>query len=254
MLLEWFHNTLDFTDLISYCCFSYSNFFCALCRPWLSVSWSSVGIVAKRHINYLCPVAKVINFPISSPAKFGFKPVRRKRFSSTQNPAQLNLFSEGKQVRLSPVSVFEEALLLDEQGSPNAKAWYLKAINEGDSVADAYCNLGILESESKNYIQAIDCFTRSLKESPRHFEAHYNLANLYAEIGDFPLAKIHYSIAIEIEPDFPNSHFNLGLILAMDKEIENAILSLMRYRKLAVPEEQSQADELINTLTRTLSR
>jgi len=198
-------------------------------------------------------VAKVIKFPISPPAKFGFKPVRRKKNSPPKNPAQLNLFSEGKQVKLNPVSVFEEALLLDEQGNPNAKAWYLKAIHEKDSVADAYCNLGILESESKNYVLAIDCFTRSLKETPRHFEAHYNLANLYAEIGNFPLAKVHYGIAIEIEPDFPNSHFNLGLILAMDKDIENAILSLMRYRKLAVPEEQGQADELINTLTRTLS-
>ena len=199
-------------------------------------------------------MAKVIKFPVSTPAKFGFKPVRRKRVVPPQNPAQLSLFTEGKQVKLNPISTFEEALLLDEQGSPQAKACYLKAIDENDSVADAYCNLGILESESKNFVHAIDCFTRSLKESPRHFEAHYNLANLYAEIGNFHLAKVHYGIAIEIEPDFPNSYFNLGLILAMDKEIENAILSLMRYRKLAAPEEQNQADELINTLTRTIAR
>ena len=157
-------------------------------------------------------------------------------------------------MNLHAASVFEEALLLDEQGSPQAKAWYQKAIQANDSVADAYCNLGILESESKNYPLAVDCFTRSLKEAPRHFEAHYNLANLYAEIGNFALAKVHYGIAIEIDPDFPNSHFNLGLILAMDREMENAILSLMRYRRLALPEEQSQADELISTLTRTLNR
>lgn len=142
---------------------------------------------------------------------------------------------------------------MDEQGDKQAKALYVRAIAENDSIADAYCNLGILESEEKNYSKAIDCFTLSLKEEPRHFESHYNLANLYAEIGNFPLAKIHYQISIEVEPDFPNSHFNLGLTLAMNKEIENAILSLMNYRKLAAAEEKGHADELIATLTRTIS-
>lgn len=142
---------------------------------------------------------------------------------------------------------------MDEQGDSKAKELYLKAIHEGDAVADAYCNLGILESEAKNYGKAIDCFTLSLKEEPRHFESHYNLANLYAEIGNFPLAKVHYETSIEIEPEFPNSHFNLGLTLAMNKEIENAILSLMNYRKRATAEEKGHADELISTLTRTIT-
>ena len=70
---------------------------------------------------------------------------------------------------------------------PN-KQEYLKAIESKDSIADAYCNLGILESQDKNYSKAIDCFTLCLKEDPRHFEAHYNLANLYAEIGNFMFA------------------------------------------------------------------
>ncbi|MEQ8424830.1 MAG: tetratricopeptide repeat protein, partial [Cyclobacteriaceae bacterium] len=168
-------------------------------------------------------------------------------------PGQLNLFTRGKLVKLNQLSTFEEALILDEQGDKDAKVLYQRAIAEGDSVADAYCNLGILESESKNYSKAIDCFTLSLKEEPRHFESHYNLANLYAEIGNFPLAKVHYEISIEVEPDFPNSHFNLGLTLAMNKEIENAILSLMNYRKLAAREDKGHADELISTLTRTIT-
>lgn len=198
-------------------------------------------------------MAKVIKFPIQTPEKFGFKPVRRRKSTGIPKPGQLNLFTGGKLVKLNQLSTFEEALLMDEQGDKKAKALYKKAIAENDAKADAYCNLGILESEEKNYSKAIDCFTKSLKEEPRHFEAHYNLANLYAEIGNFPLAKIHYEISIEIEPDFPNSHFNLGLTLAMNKEIENAILSLMNYRRLAAPEEKGHADDLISTLTRTIT-
>ena len=198
-------------------------------------------------------MAKVIKFPIQTPEKFGFKPVRRRKVSGTKKPGQLNLFTGGKLVKLNQLSTFEEALLMDEQGDAKAKALYEKSIQEGDAIADAYCNLGIIESETKNFGKAIDCFTLSLKEEPRHFESHYNLANLYAEIGNFPLAKVHYEISIEIEPDFPNSYFNLGLTLAMNKEIENAILSLMKYRKRAAPEDKGHADELISTLTRTIT-
>lgn len=198
-------------------------------------------------------MAKVIQFPVPSPEKFGFKPVRKKKPSVPHKHGQLNLFVGGKVVRLHQLTAFEEGLMLDDQGdSAKAKESYQKAIAEKDSVADAYCNLGILESQEENYSKAIDCLTLCLKENPRHFEAHYNLANLYAEVGNFPLAKIHYQISIEVEPEFPNSYFNLALTQAMNKEIEAAIQSLINYRRLAQPEDRPQADELINTLARTL--
>ena len=198
-------------------------------------------------------MAKVIQFPTPNPEKFGFKPVRKRKPTEAGPQDQLNLFTGGKMVSLNKLSTFEEALMLDEQGNEKAKEIYTKAIQQGDSIADAYCNLGILESEQKNYTKAIDCFTRGLKEDPRHFEAHYNLANLYAEVGNFPLAKLHYQMSIEIEPTFPNSHFNLGLTLAMNKEVDEAIQSLLRYRNLVkLEEEKVQAENLINSLKHSI--
>src|SRR6266850_540807 len=197
-------------------------------------------------------MAKVVKFPIPTPEKFGFKPVRKKKGSRQEKHGQLNLFSGGSVVKLKHLSPFEEALLLDEQENPKAKGFYQKAIEMGDCIADSYCNLGILESQEKNYSKAIDCFTLCLKEEPRHFETHYNLANLYAELGNFPLAKVHYQISIELEPDFPNSHFNLGLTLAMNRQIEEAILSLMNYRRLAPAEDRSHVEGLIDNLSRTV--
>ncbi len=199
-------------------------------------------------------MTKVIQFPGSNPEKFGFKPVRKKRKPDGETPGQLDLFSGGKVRSLHRLSVFEEALMLDEEGDNHARVreHYLKAIESGDSVADAYCNLGILESEEKNNILAIDYFTKSLKEDPRHYEAHYNLANLYAEIGNLPLAKVHYQMAITIEPEFPNSYFNLALTLAMNKEVEEAIKALLTYRDLVSQEDRNQAEHLINNLTHSL--
>jgi len=199
-------------------------------------------------------MAKVIQFPVPSPEKFGFKPVRKTKPATPHKQGQLNLFTGGKVVRMNQLTVFEEALLMDDQSEKDkARELYTKAIQEKDSVADAYCNLGILESEVKNYSKAIDCFTLSLKEEPRHFEAHYNLANLYAEVGNFPLAKIHYQISIEVEPEFPNSYFNLALTLAMNKEVEEAIQSLRSYCRLSPEADRAQAEELIAVLNRTQS-
>jgi tetratricopeptide (TPR) repeat protein len=194
-------------------------------------------------------MAKVIKFPIPTPEKFGPERVRKKKDGPVKKTGQLNLFNSGKIIKLHQLSLFEEALILDEQSDKlSAKVAYLKAIEEGDSVADAYCNLGIIESQDGHTAKAIDCFTQCLKSDPRHYEAHYNLANLYAEVGNFSLAKVHYEIAIEIEPGFANSYFNLGLTLAMNKQFKEAVKVLDEYRKLSPPEHQKQAEDLIRKL------
>lgn len=197
-------------------------------------------------------MAKVVKFPVQHPEKFGFRPVRKRRTMPPVKQGQLNLFTGGKVVKMNQLSAFEEALMLDEQGDERAKGLYLNAIAEGDSTADSYCNLGIIESKASHFSKAIDCFTLSLKEYPRHFESHYNLANLYAELGNLQLAKLHYEISIGIEPDFPNSYFNLGLTLAMNKEMEEAIRMLVSYKRLATQDDQTQVDELIENLSRTV--
>ena len=198
-------------------------------------------------------MAKMIQFPVPNPEKFGFKPVRKKKpDTETNTHGQLHLFGGARVINLNKLTAFEEALLLDEQGDNRAGQQYQKAIEAGDSVADAYCNLGIIESGKKQYTKAVDCFTKSLKADPRHFEAHYNLANVYAEIGNLALAKIHYEISIEIEPSFPNSYFNLGITLAMNNEINEAIKHLLMYRNLS-GEDQSQAEDLIASLMRSLN-
>src|SRR5437870_6491904 len=108
---------------------------------------------------------------------------------------QLSLFRPvgGHVARL--LTPFEEALLLHEQGNLDSAEFYKQAISEGDNVAEAYCNLGIIDLDSGNVIGALDHFTQSLKHDPRHVEAHYNLGNLYYDAGDFPLARLHYEAA-----------------------------------------------------------
>lgn len=199
-------------------------------------------------------MAKIIQFPLNpEPEKFGLQRARRTMGKDGCKPGQLNLFTGGKVVKLNQLSVFEEALFLDEQGqTKSARQYYQKAIEDDDCSADAYCNLGIIESREGNYPKAIDCFTLCLKQNPRHYEAHYNLANLYAEVGNHGLARVHYGIAIELEPAFPNSYFNLGLTLAMIKDYKEAVRYLTKYRDITPVEEHQQANDLIFKLSETL--
>ena len=198
--------------------------------------------------------ARIVKLSLERESKFGFKKARKRKKADPEELGQLNLFSqpapEAKVVRFNSfLSPFEEALIADEQNrAAAARDLYYKAIHANDSVADAYCNLGILETGEGNTTKAIDNFTKSLKHDPRHFEAHYNLANIYSDLGNYPLARTHYEIAIEIDPDFYNACYNLALIHAVNKHYKEAFHLLTRYKELAPEDEQSNADQLLHTL------
>ena len=197
-------------------------------------------------------MANIIDFPIQKP-KSAFKRVHKEPDIRLKYTDQLDLFSnESPEANIyimpSSLSPFEMALVLDEKDDKDAKEAYRIAIEQNDCIADAYCNLGILEYESGNTVKAIDSFTRSLAIEPRHFESHYNLANLYAELGNLPLAKTHYEFAHELKPDFPDTCFNLGLVYAMMRDFESAIRILSEYKDMVTAEDSTNAEKLIESI------
>jgi tetratricopeptide (TPR) repeat protein len=199
-------------------------------------------------------MGEILPFPSKPPSKFGFERVKKRK---KENPDQLNLFpARLGEIRRLPtlISPFEEALLLDERGDSRAEESYLKAIAEGDLVADAYCNLGIIESKAGRIAKAFDCFTKSLEHDARHFESHYNLGNLYFETDNLRLARMHYELAVEIGPEFPNIYFNLGLVLALLEEPKAALDAFSKYQRLSPQEERRKADDLISRLKGSLAK
>jgi tetratricopeptide (TPR) repeat protein len=198
-------------------------------------------------------MAQILKFPTQA-SKLGFKRVR-KRSKLSEHPDQLDLFAPPPAQILnftSGLSSFEQALMLDERGDLQAGELYAKAIEENDCVADAYCNLGIIESQKGNRIKAFDCFTTSLKHDPRHSEAHYNLGNLYFDSNDFHLAQTHYEMAGEVEPSFANAFFNLALIQAVNNDFDGAVNALSKYQSLVPKEEGQAAAELLQNLKQSL--
>ncbi|HVO74163.1 MAG TPA: tetratricopeptide repeat protein [Ignavibacteriaceae bacterium] len=196
-------------------------------------------------------MAKIIQLPAHRPSKLGFK--RAKKNGNENFETQLDLFNASKpDAQIIPimgmVPSFENALKLDYLGDSRAKNAYLKAIEKGDCAADCYCNLGIIESQMGNTAKAIDCFTNALKLEPRHLESHYNLANLYFDESELKLARLHYEIALEIDPNFANIYFNLGLLHAINDNLPEAIKLLKHFREIAPADISGNADELLGTL------
>lgn len=162
---------------------------------------------------------------------------------------QMNLFKPAQAKIARLLSPFEEALLLHERGDAKAADLYREAITEGDNLADAYCNLGIIELEQARMPKALDCFTLALKNEPRHVEAHYNLANLYFDAGDLQLAKLHYETAAELEPSFSPLHYNLALVYYRLDNLNDACAALNKYKELAPEDHEMQTiDELLKWL------
>jgi tetratricopeptide (TPR) repeat protein len=206
------------------------------------------------------PKNNVIRFPVEGLRKFGFEKAKKRGSSAMERAGQMSLFDHrpaapGEVLSLpTNIGPFDEAFLLDEHGDERAEAIYRKAIEEGDHVADAWCNLGILECRRQNTAAALECFAHSLAQDPRHFESHYNMGNLYFELGDLTLARVHYDQAASIDPESANVYFNLGLVHAMAEHFEAAVEALTTYKELAPRTETRMADELLLMLRQSLRR
>jgi tetratricopeptide (TPR) repeat protein len=214
--------------------------------------WTEAGIISGT------PIGDTGDFTYDFQALTLFRRVREMRAQGltikqieAELQGQMSLFrAEGGQVQVSRLlTPFEEALLLHEQGDISAAEFYVQAIDEGDNIAEAYCNLGIMELDRGNMIGALENFAQSLKNDPRHVEAHYNLANLYYDAGDFPLARLHYEAAIQIEPNFSLVYYNLALVYHRLNNVEGARQSLSRYKDLEPGDEEIElVDQLLKAM------
>jgi len=111
-----------------------------------------------------------------------------------------------------------------------------------------------MESRAGRTTAAFDCFKEALKYEPRHFESHYNLGNLYFEAEELRPAQLHYEVAAELDDEFPNVYFNLGLVNALIGDFEAAIQSLTDYKELVPESEHAKANELLANIRLSISK
>ena len=60
--------------------------------------------------------------------------------------------------------------------------------------------------------KAKECYEKAIEINPNYVDAHYNLGVIFKELGENQKAKDCYEKAIEINPNYVNAHNNLGNI------------------------------------------
>ncbi len=198
-------------------------------------------------------MAKIIKLPIKSAGKFGLKPARKRKIEKLEELGQLNLFKHPHGAKIVSFhnrdDIFERATRLHDEDHNLAIELYLNSIEKNEHIADSYCNIGILKSETGDDTDAISNFTKALEQEPRHFESQFNLANIYADAGNHQLAELHYKVAAEIEPEDLNVCYNLALVQALQEKYSESLSSLNKYFDLKSNSvEDKEAEKLLGLL------
>jgi tetratricopeptide (TPR) repeat protein len=94
------------------------------------------------------------------------------------------------------------------------------------------------DSEASDSKRAIEAYRKALEIDPEHPDAHINLGRLLHEAGDAASAEEHYRKALASRPNDPTAAFNLGVSL---EDLDRRTDALEAYEK-AVSLDPSNAD------------
>ena len=81
--------------------------------------------------------------------------------------------------------------------------------------------------------EAIVQFRRALEIKPDQPAVHYNLGSVLADHGEVDEAMVHFQRALEIQPDYAEAHYRLGLALARRGRLDEALAHYQKALELA---------------------
>ncbi len=86
-----------------------------------------------------------------------------------------------------------------------------------------YYNSGLSAMKAGAVQEAIDHFSRAIKESPNDYRLYNDRGVAYKRLGDLERALVDYSKALEIKPDYANALNNRGLIYLQRGSYDEAL-------------------------------
>ena len=105
-----------------------------------------------------------------------------------------------------------QAVALINQGKlQEAEATYRELIAEGTKNHIVYGNLAVICLMQSKHIESILLLQRALQLKPNNPEAHNNLGNALREQGDLDAAIASYNIALQFKPNYPEAQVNLSM-------------------------------------------
>ncbi len=167
----------------------------------------------------------------------------QKQVAGMENPfREASAFSVGKRVAfrhngraLEPVDgqyvmEFETSGSLVSAAPGSAK---IKPAARPDSVHELFARGVSLEENPGNHDEAIRVYQQVLELEPEHPAAHINLGTLYYNRQEFGAAERHYRAAVEADPRYALAYFDLGNVLDETGRFKDAITAYKTAIRLA---------------------
>ncbi len=145
---------------------------------------------------------------------------------STAKPAAAAAKQQSTKSPVDHAAKEEQAIVLINQGKlQEAEAVYKDLIATGTLNYVVYANLAAIYGIQKRFDETIDIARKALELNPNQPQSHYNLANAYQEKGEPEVAIKSYLKALEMKPNYLEAHTNLGNTLKEQGKLDEAIRS-----------------------------
>lgn len=89
-------------------------------------------------------------------------------------------------------------------------------------LTDSLLTLGIRLQQIRQYDGALRTYRQVLQHDPASPHAHYNIAQIYNERGQYAEARTEYEEALKANPQFLDARLNLGVVLYRQRQFKEA--------------------------------
>jgi 2-polyprenyl-3-methyl-5-hydroxy-6-metoxy-1,4-benzoquinol methylase/Tfp pilus assembly protein PilF len=108
-----------------------------------------------------------------------------------------------------------------------AEIGYRDVLSRNPRHSDALSHLGMLAYQSGHKDSGIDLLERAIASDKRNPSTYYNLANMVADAGRYEDAIKLNRKAIALKPDYVDAHCNLGALLSLCGQPDEALAALV---------------------------
>ena len=155
------------------------------------------------------------------------KPRRKSSgFSNTPKSKSKNGNPDKKRSFADHTRKEHQAIELINQGKPQeAERIYRDLITSGTKNHIVYGNLAAILGMQGRFNELIDLLRKTIELEPNYPDAHNNLGNALKKKGDLAAAITSYNTALQLQPNYPDAHYNLGNALQEQGDLTAAIAS-----------------------------
>ena len=119
-----------------------------------------------------------------------------------------------------------QALALIDRGElQEAESIYRELIAAGMANHVTLCNLAAILVMQERWAEGLDFLRKTIDVNPNYPDAHVNLGVALQAQGDLTTAIASYNKALDLNPSYPEAHYNLGIALKEKCEFTAAIVS-----------------------------